>query len=289
MSQFIISKNTTLLQALIENLGIKSATKARKLIKHGIVTVNDQSVVRADSMLAPGDTVKMASKQEIERRRAPFEILFEDADILIAVKPAGFLSVDRDNERSDRTFLNIVNHHVKENSRGQGRAFLVHRLDKEVSGIMIFAKSRDIQQRLQECWHDNEKLYQAIVEGLPPKDEGCVQSFLAETSAFRVYSKTSGPDTKLAITHYRVMKRINDAYTLVEVRLETGRKNQIRVHLSDIGCPIVGDKKYGAKSNPVKRIALHAFRFGFNHPVSGKRMVIESSLPAELKRLMPAI
>lgn len=286
MSHYNVSQSTTLLNALVEGLGIKSPTRARKLIKLRMIMVNDQLAVRADQMLEPKDRVRLLRKEEIQRFSAPFEILLEDADVLLAVKPSGILSVDRDNERGERTFLKIVNDYVKESSNNKSRAFLVHRLDKEVSGVMIFAKSIEIRERLQEGWQDTEKFYQAIVEGVPPKDAGRIESFLTENKALRVYSTTKESLGKLAITHYRIIKRIDAEHTLVEVRLETGRKNQIRVHLSDIGCPIIGDKKYGAKSNPVKRIALHAFHFAFNHPVTGERVVVESLLPRKLKDLL---
>ncbi len=273
-----------ILALLLKSLRLSSTTKARKLLKHGFVQIDGQMVVRADEMIEAGQVVEIIKKNTHPRTKPPFEILYDDQYVLIAVKPAGILSVNRENENS-KTFHKLVNAYVREISEGRERAFLVHRLDREVSGVMIFAKSLDIQKRLEDDWRNNDKLYYALVEGTPKQKEGKIESWLAENSALKVYSTTEGPNTKHAISHYRVLSQM-PGFSLVEVRLETGRKNQIRVHLSDLGCPIVGDVKYGAKSDPIGRIALHAFRFAFNHPVSGERVTVEAPWPKELEGLI---
>jgi 23S rRNA pseudouridine1911/1915/1917 synthase len=145
---------------------------------------------------------------------------------------------------------------------------------------MIFAKSYAIEKQLEKGWSNNSKIYLALTEGIPEKPEGVIESWLSETKELRVYSGPKTEDAKHAVTHYRVLKT-NKQGALLEVRLETGRKHQIRVHLSEMGCPIVGDQKYGAKTKMQGRIALHAYQLAFNHPVSGKR--IEFLAPSPLK------
>jgi 23S rRNA pseudouridine1911/1915/1917 synthase len=282
--KFKATEQAPILEFLIAKLKLGSITKARKLLKHGDVKINQRTVMRAETLVQPGDEVQVAKSGSAKLKRVPFELLYQDEYVLVAVKPAGVLSVNRENEDS-RTFHKIINEYVREVSGYTERVFVVHRLDREVSGVMIFAKSLEIQRLLEDAWKSNDKLYYALVEGAPPQNEGRVESWLAENAALKVYSSKEGPDAKLAITHYRIVKKAGPL-TLVEVRLETGRKNQIRVHMSDLGCPIVGDVKYGAKSDVMGRIALHAFRFAFNHPVTGKRLSFDAPMPKEIEALM---
>src|SRR5581483_8845378 len=159
------------------------------------------------------------------------------------------------------------------------------RLDRETSGVMVFAKTPEAKTALQSGWDKAEKRYQAVVEGSLPNDKGIFRSWLDETSPFKVLSVPQGPTTRHAVTHYRVVKR-NRGRTLVELTLETGRRHQIRVHLADAGCPVVGYSKYGAKTNPAKRLGLHAWTLRFLHPVTNLEMRFESALPGELARLV---
>ena len=161
-----------------------------------------------------------------------------------------------------------------------------HRLDRETSGLMIFAKNEPAKVALQEGWDTVEKKYFAVIEGAPPGDAGKFDSHLDESNPLKVYpAKEEGPETRHAITHYRVTKK-GSATTLVELTLETGRRHQIRVQLAEAGCPIVGDKKYGAQTNPIKRIALHATSLRFLHPVTREEMRFDSPLPGDLGRLV---
>jgi 23S rRNA pseudouridine1911/1915/1917 synthase len=145
---------------------------------------------------------------------------------------------------------------------------------------MLFAKTPEIKEALQMNWGKTEKLYAALVEGRPPRGEGTLKSWLLETPALKVHSGPKGPGAKYAVTHYRKLKEYSK-HTLLEIRPETGRKNQIRAHLSEMGCPIAGDRKYGAAGNPIRRLALHAVGLSFIHPVSGERIKLESPLPTE--------
>jgi 23S rRNA pseudouridine1911/1915/1917 synthase len=171
------------------------------------------------------------------------------------------------------------------NPRRRERVFIVHRLDRETSGLMVFARTETAQQILQAKWDTVEKKYRAVVEGAPPQDTGVLESHLDESDRFKVWSTHEGPNTRRAVTHYRVEKKGKET-SLVELTLETGRRHQIRVQLADAGCPIVGDKKYGAQTNPIKRVALHASSLRFPHPVSGEALRFLSPLPGELGRIV---
>jgi 23S rRNA pseudouridine1911/1915/1917 synthase len=197
--KFIVNEPITILDLLMKKLKLSSATKARNLVKEGSVQIDGQIARRADQIVARGQTLQI-KKAEREAPKAPFQILFNDESIIVAVKPAGLLSVNRDNESSS-TFPKLIGDYL-----GQ-RVFIVHRLDREVSGIMIFAKSHEIQKQLESRWTENEKLYLALVEGVPPRDEGTLDSWLAENAAFKVYSTHNHTDAKQAITHYKVLTK----------------------------------------------------------------------------------
>lgn len=268
---------------LVEKLKLPSTTKARNLVKEGSIQVDGEVVTRGETMVAAGQTVqvKKAEKKPYVPPKAPFEILFQDDSVIVVVKPAGILSVNRDNEHSI-TFHKMVNTYVRETSKKKERAFLVHRLDREVSGIMIFSKSLEIQAKLEDRWKENEKLYYALVEGVPAELQGKMDTWLTENVALKVYSTKSTVNAKRAITHYKVIQSW-PKFSLIEVQLDTGRKHQIRVHMSDMGCPIVGDKKYGSKTELFGRIALHSFRFAFYHPITGERLSFETPIPKEFE------
>jgi 23S rRNA pseudouridine1911/1915/1917 synthase len=212
-----------------------------------------------------------------------FPVLFEDDHLLLAVKPPGVITSD--GVAGEPTFLSRVNWYVDRNSHGRTRAFLVHRLDREVSGILVFAKSLRVQQAFQDQWKLQTKRYLALVHGQPAADAGTFRSWLWERPDHRVVSVPEGtPDAKLAITHYRVLQRLADV-TLLEVELDTGRKNQIRVHLSEAGCPIVGDRRHGADGTHVRRVRLHSFYFALHHPVTGLKQVFQTEIPDGFLRL----
>lgn len=276
--KFIVNQPTKVLDLLVQKLKLSSVTKARNLLKEGSVQVDGEPVVKGDTVLTRGQTltVKKADKSVRKIRTAPYEIKLNDDAVVVAVKPSGLLSVNRDGEHS-QTFIGKLSAYLGE------RLNVVHRLDREVSGLMIFAKSPQVQKALEASWAENEKIYLALVEGAPRESEGTIESWLVENAALRVYSADNPEgarhlNARHAVTHYRVLKR-GKTHSLVEVTLQTGRKHQIRVHLSELGCPIAGDKKYGARTDPYKRIALHATRFSFKHPVTGERLSFDSPSP----------
>lgn len=213
------------------------------------------------------------------RRPHPVEIkiLYEDNHLIAINKPSGLLSVATDRER-DVTAYRLVKEHLAYGNR-RAQLFVLHRLDRDTSGILLFAKNRNTQEALQSNWNEavTERGYMAIVEGLPDKPEDELRSFISENRAMVVY-QSKGDQGKLAITKYKVTKFQRD-YSLLKINILTGRKNQIRVQLSSIGHPIAGDKKYGAKSNPIGRLALHADRLSFRHPVSGETIKLRTPLP----------
>jgi len=299
----------TLFELLQARFPEASKTTIRQMLRHRRVTLDGQVVSRADSPVQAGQVVEVApvrgtmaaelpgrgrSAAAVGRGNAaaaprrgstaapPGRVLFRDAHLLAVEKPAGILSVAR-GPTGDDTFYRRLNDYVRASSGGRERIFIVHRLDREASGIMLFALSPEIQASFQRAWTTTEKRYWALVEGRPPEKAGTIQSWLRENRAHKVYSAPKGPEAKLAVTHYRV-RRTDPACSLLEVQIETGRKNQIRVHLSELGCPIVGDRKYGARTNPIRRLGLHAYLLAFMHPVSGERIRLRLALPGAFRR-----
>ena len=274
-----VKEKTTLFHFLLDKLGGASKTKIRKLIKHGGVTLNGESITMPDHFLLSGQII------EIHRPTlpSPFPVLYEDSSVIALEKPAGLLSIDT-GEGHPHTFYRAVNQYVQLRSHRRERIFIVHRLDRVVSGIMLFAKTPEVKDALQKNWSETEKRYCALVENHPTRKEDTLKSWLKESPIHKVYSCPKGPDAKYAVTHYRQLEEY-PRYTLLEIRLETGRKNQIRAHLSEMGCPIVGDKKYGATGNPFHRLALHAVALSFTHPLSGKRIKLESPVPPVFLKL----
>jgi 23S rRNA pseudouridine1911/1915/1917 synthase len=212
------------------------------------------------------------------------EVIFEDDSILVVNKPAGMLTIATETEKT-KTAYAILRAYLNNKKRPE-KLFIVHRLDREASGLLVFAKTVQSKERLQNQFKDHSagRRYAAVVEGSPSKNQFTLQSYLAENAAYRVYSTPNRKIGKLAVTHVKVLKR-NSQRSFVEVQLETGRKHQIRVHLAEQGHPIVGDKSYGSRSNPIRRMALHGMWLDFIHPVSGEAMSLRSPYPKEFERL----
>jgi RluA family pseudouridine synthase len=215
-------------------------------------------------------------------------VLYEDKDILVVDKPAGLLTVATERERS-RTAHSLLTDYIRKGcGRSQKRAFVVHRLDRETSGVLIFAKSEEAMLRLKDQWKQTEKKYLAVVHGRCEKSSETITTYLAEDNAYNVYSTTDSTKGRLSQTVYKVL-RVTKGLSLLEVVLLTGRKNQIRVHLAGIGHPIVGDTKYGNEDESQPRMALHARFISFRHPFSGERLTFESEVPAFFASLVGRI
>ena len=213
------------------------------------------------------------------------QVVFEDASLIVIEKPENLLSMASAAERDKTAYAFLTDYVRRGRAQSPKRVWIVHRLDRETSGLMVFAKTEVAKRGLQAQWKTTEKGYLAVVEGHPPADHGVLRSHLDESSPFRVYSAPPSERTRHAVTRYRVIQRLATR-ALVELTPETGRRNQIRVHLADAGCPIIGDYKYEARTNPARRLGLHARSLRFGHPLSGERLWFESPLPRDLARLL---
>lgn len=212
-------------------------------------------------------------------------ILHEDKDLIVVEKPCGLLTIGTDRDKT-RTVHTSLNEYVRKGDpRSRNRVYIVHRLDRETSGILILAKSESVKLFLQEHWQDTDKRYLTVVYGSLSPKAGTISSYLAENSAFKVYSTADLTVGKLSHTEYRVLKETR-GLSLLEIHLLTGRKHQIRVHLSEKGHPVVGDKKYGKGNDVYGTLALHARSLSFTHPVSGKILHFETGIPDFFTRLV---
>ncbi len=212
-------------------------------------------------------------------------IIYEDRDIIVVDKVNGLLTMSNDAVR-ERTAYFLLNDYVRKgNSKSRNRVFIVHRLDRDTSGILVFAKSEQAKRFLQDQWQEFQKKYYAVVCGTLPKKEGLISSYLVENSAHKMYSVSDPSKGKLAKTEYRVLKESAN-YSLLEINLLTGRKNQIRVHLADKGCPVVGDKKYGEREKGIKRLCLHSASLTLVHPFSKEPMTFETKVPGYFGSLL---
>jgi tRNA pseudouridine32 synthase/23S rRNA pseudouridine746 synthase/23S rRNA pseudouridine1911/1915/1917 synthase len=215
-------------------------------------------------------------------------VLYEDKDIMVVDKPAGLLTVATEREKERTAHFILTEYFRKGCGRSRKRLFVVHRLDRETTGLLIFAKSEEAKDRLQARWKQTEKKYLAIVHGKCEKTSGTITSYLAEDASYNVYETADRTKGKLAQTAYIVLKETKN-FTLLEVALLTGRKNQIRVHLASIGHPIVGDVKYGREDGPPGRMALHARSISIKHPYSGKQLAFEAEVPEFFSTLVGRI
>ena len=283
--KIIAKKTATISEILLEEFGSASKTKVKKLITSGsICMANGKAIRKVETIIQEGQTVEYSKHKDTSNKpRSPYNVVFEDEYFVAVIKPAGVLT-HGDTGKRNISLLNGMNDYVKEESRGKKRAFIIHRLDREVSGIILLAKSEEMMQLMKENWQDTEKLYYALIEGHPEVAEGSIKSWLKEGQHQIMMSVPESEDAKYAVTHYRVLEELKE-HTLLEVKLETGRKNQIRVHFSDMGYPIVGDRRYGADDTFERQIRLHAFSLSFTHPVTKQLVKLESKMPANFLKL----
>lgn len=264
-------------------------TEVKRFLKFEAVLVNGRTQTRFDHRLKPGDQVRVLTKGESRGLSGlgNARIVYEDDAILVADKPPGLLTVATEKEREKTLYYRLM-HYLREKTKGRERVFIVHRLDREVSGLLVFAKSESAKLKLQRNWDRFEKYYVAVVEGAPAETSGEVRSYLSEDKLGNVTSSDRpSRDCREAVTRYQVVGS-SGRYTLVEIALGTGRKHQIRVHMADLGCPVAGDDKYGAQSDPIRRLALHAGWLAIDHPVTGKRVSWELPVPGPFKALVSA-
>lgn len=287
----IVVKSEPLLAYLIGSLGLKRKT-VKNLLKFGAVTINGAAIRQFDHPLTAGDEVIVgdartaAAAGRLEHAR--IQVVYEDDALIVVEKPAGLLTVATETDKTDTLFVRLNTYLRGASPATPAHALVVHRLDRETSGLVVFAKTADAQRELQAAWPDVEKVYLAIVIGRPEPEQGTVTSYLTETTALRVFSGDhQTPGGRLAVTHYRLVQSRGE-FSLLEVRLETGRKHQIRVHLAGLHCIVAGDHRYGAKLDPCRRLALHAWKLTFRHPSTGERQSFVSPLPPAMRKLFPA-
>ena len=260
----------------------------RTWLKFQAVMVNGRPVSQFNHLLKPGDVVSIRTDRYAIPKATTvsgMKIYYEDASLLVIDKPENLLSIASEAEQERTAYFQLTEYLRSARTTDQERVWIVHRLDKETSGLMVFAKTAAAKYALQEGWQKAEKRYEAVIEGTLRTAAGVFESDLDETNPFKVFVAPASDKTRHAVTHYRVLKHGKNR-SLVELTLETGRRHQIRVHLSHAGCPIIGDKKYDAKSDPVKRLGLHSCALRFPHPVTNESLSFQSPLPKELARLV---
>jgi 23S rRNA pseudouridine1911/1915/1917 synthase len=277
---------TTLMPFLLSSLTNKSRDNVKSLLRNRQVLVNGEPVTQFNHELKQGDTIVISSARNTSGLMARnMRLVYEDEHLLVIDKNAGLLSMATDNEKY-LTAYNILSTYVK-NQNPSNRIFIVHRLDRDTSGLMMFARSEQVQSILQKDWKRNvtARIYVTLVEGSVTEPEGVVKSYIYESKSLMMHSTMDPRKGDLAITRFRLLKSGSE-FSLLEVTLETGKKNQIRLHMQEKGHSIAGDKKYGASSNPIGRLGLHASVLAFIHPVTGKEMRFESKVPAKFRRMV---
>ena len=275
-----VNEPAELMQFLLAKMGGMSRNSVKSLLSHRQVMVNGKVTTLFNTALKAGDTVLISSARgNIELTHPKLKVIFEDQYLIVVEKKEGLLTVTT-GKSDETTAFSILKNYVKKASP-QNRIYVVHRLDRETSGVIMFAKTREIQLALQENWHRviTHRVYVALVEGKVEKPEDTIVTWLTENEkSLKIHSSKVDNGGQQAVTHYRTIKS-NDKFSLLEVELETGRKNQIRVHMQDIGHPIVGDKKYGSEVSPIGRVGLHARVLAFIHPMSLENVTFETHVP----------
>lgn len=289
-----VQRSDTLLEFLLKKCNT-SRNNVKSLLTRKQVLVNGSLVTQYDFPLAKDDEVKIAktSQKDGSVKIAPvkkdkkttpktIKIIYEDEDFLAVDKPHGLLSVESDKER-ESAYLYAVEY--LKNQGKNVRPYILHRIDKETSGVLVFAKDIKIHSMLKMHWNEQLQLreYYAVVENRPEKQSDTIVSYLKENKNNLMYS-TSDPTGQRAVTKYEV-KESNEEFSLLRVEIETGRKNQIRVHMQKLGCPVVGDDKYGCEKNPLARLGLHASRLSFIHPKTKELITINASMPPSFREL----
>ena len=284
IKEYKVSSKCELLDWLLKTFEGQSRNSIKSMLTNHRVAVNGAPISQYNFVLYPKDTV-IISKTAIRRKtRSNLPIIYEDDEIIVINKPSGLLSVASDNEKGS-TAYRMLSDYVQQKDK-HNRIFVVHRLDEDTSGVLMVAKNPEIKEALQAKWNEivSKRGYYAIVEGKMEKKSGTIKSYLKKNSQNMMYSSKKAGDGQFAITHYRVMKE-NDDYSLLDVNIDTGRKNQIRVHLGEAGHYIIGDDKYGEPSNPIKRLGLHAYELDLTYPFTNKLMKFKAPMPKEFESL----
>lgn len=281
---YTVAEATTLLPFLLATLHGKSRNNVKSLLSRKLVTVDGRPTSQFDTPLAPGQVVTILSVPAPKADVLPFPILFEDEHLIVVNKPAKLLSVATEQEKV-RTAYRMVTDYVK-NQHIDNRIFVIHRLDRDTSGVLMFAKDQETKELFQTHWNEivTRRGYLALVEGVPSPACSTIRSYLVETKTHMIFSGDPGPGAKEAITNYELL-RAGNGYALLDISIETGRKNQIRVHMKEMGHPVAGDKQYEARTNPIGRLCLHANELSFIHPVTGEPTTFTAKMPRDFNRV----
>ena len=280
-----VTEPDELMAFLMKKMDGVSRTRVKALLSNRVVLVDNVIVTQFNHPLKPGMKVQISREKNMHEFRHPMlKIVYEDAYLIVVEKKEGLLSVATDHQK-ERTAQHILSEYVKRTHRNN-RVFVVHRLDRETSGLMMYAKDEKTQHTLRDNWHDIvvDRRYVSIVMGDMERDQGQIRTWLTDRKLY-VSSSNYDDGGKLSITHYKTIKRAN-GFSMMELDLETGRKNQIRVHMSELGHPVVGDQRYGCEIYPLGRQALHAFKLCFYHPVTGELMEFETPYQTSFRNLM---
>ncbi|CCZ14861.1 putative uncharacterized protein [Prevotella sp. CAG:487] len=282
-AQYVVTEESPLLEYLMETLD-DSRTKIKAILQGRGIKVNGKIVTQYNFLLKPGMKISVSRKKENNTFKSKYlKIVYEDRWIIVIEKNCGILSMAAGHSSLNvKTVLDDYLH----KSRQKCSIHVVHRLDRDTSGLMIYAKDYETEQVLERNWHNivYDRRYVAVVSGEIVEDGGTISSWLKDNKAYITYSSQTDNGGKFAVTHFNVLARTTE-HTLVEFKLETGRKNQIRVHSADIGHPVCGDTKYGNGDNPLLRLCLHAYILCFYHPVTGERLEFETPIPASFNKL----
>lgn len=282
---FKVAQEALLIEFLMEKMHGISRNRAKALISNRVVLVNNAITTHPLTELKAGQVVQVdRSKRKMAFHSNELDIVYEDPYLLIVDKHPGLLSMS--NNSRQQTVQTVLNRYL-EKGGGRNTSHLVHRLDRDTSGLMVYAKDVQTQQSLVRGWQElvTDRRYIALVEGELENPRGVVKSWLTEDKRFITHSSPVDNGGKFAVTHYNVLASSN-GYSLVECELETGRKNQIRVHMADLGHPVVGDHKYGSDNDPIRRLGLHAYMLCFTHPVTGKHMRFETPVPVLFEKCL---
>ena len=284
--EYEVKQECELLEFLLLTFKDQSRNSVKSLLSNHQVAVDGAPISQFNFKLYPGDIV-IISKHGIRRKtRKDLPIIYENDEIIVINKPSGLLSIASDKEKG-ATAYRMLTDYVQQKDK-HNRIFVVHRLDEDTSGVLMVAKNVKIQQALQDKWNElvTKRGYYAIVEGHLENKSGTIRTYLKKNSQNLMYSSKKEGDGQLSITHYKVLQEI-DGYSLLDVHIDSGRKNQIRVHLGEMGHHVIGDDKYGNPSNPIKRLGLHAYELELRHPFTGKLMKFTAPVPKEFKNLFP--
>lgn len=284
-STYKVNEEQELLSFLLVAVKDKSRNKIKSMLTHKQFKVNKEIVTQYNHPLKKGD--KVIVSWDGPHRKQSYEgikIVFEDDDVIVINKRSGLLSIGSAKEKKQTAYRIVTTHIQQENP--VARLFVVHRLDREASGLMLFAKNKNAQLELKESWPQSldKNMYLTVAEGTIEKDVGTLKNYLTESKALIVHTSKNAKEGKEAITRYEVVKK-NEYYTLLEAWLDTERKHQLRVQLKSIGHSIIGDKKYGAKENPLNRTALHLRKLSFIHPTTYEEMSFETKVPEDFLKL----